>query len=735
MRVALSALVAVSLALPGAAATVIINEVFINPPGSSLDDTREYIELLGTPGKKLDGYAIALLSGTQARFYTLGSIPPRPAAQEIDEFFSLDGLQLGPNGLLVIGIGATAFYPLRVPDTNFQQWDVLWNGYRDTVGKLNNDGSNTILLLRNRPGPTQATHPLPPAAPDLIWGKDRNIDDELLTPVIDPQDGLPYDQYGDGNIDRGQPNNIDGGNTFDAKGALTLADLSDDLEVVDEVSYEHDRGWEYDLDGRVVDLGSPMVGLPERNVHALDDPQGINPDILVRVDYRTKGPGWPPAAGATGALPNGNNWQDTATEQWIRGESVIGTGGQGAAPQMFLDNAANANVDAIQPYNTQTPLWLSDGVGVEYNFAALNTYQIMAGRLNPLATPYIPGDSDRDGDADIDDILKLRAVFGDDDWIFSNSFSEAPEGDGGDPAAQTRPWDVDATGDNGIEASDLQWTLNFQGSANGRVVGRTYDSFTPETSGVYLNPSLPVVCEVTVSANVPSGRPLTGLHVGDTFDITVSGRVAGGANLLPGQENGIMQFVNDVTLAAGGIVRATAVTPLGLYSTTRESLQTPAGVSGDLGVRTINGFSVNFSQGLSGPVALYRVSFEAIGAGATTAALSAATMPKFAAGTPGGLKVGHTDNNGNPGAVAYPIIAIGVIDAPAFERGDANCDGSVDFFDIDPFLEALFDPIGYAAVYCGGSTDTVDVDCSGGVDFFDIDPFLACLFSSCPPCP
>ncbi len=69
------------------------------------------------------------------------------------------------------------------------------------------------------------------------------------------------------------------------------------------------------------------------------------------------------------------------------------------------------------------------------------------------------------------------------------------------------------------------------------------------------------------------------------------------------------------------------------------------------------------------------------------------------------------------------------------ERGDANCDGGVDFFDIDPFLQALFDPPGYAAAFCGGSTCTVDVDCSGGVDFFDIDPFLTCLFSGCAPCP
>ncbi len=69
------------------------------------------------------------------------------------------------------------------------------------------------------------------------------------------------------------------------------------------------------------------------------------------------------------------------------------------------------------------------------------------------------------------------------------------------------------------------------------------------------------------------------------------------------------------------------------------------------------------------------------------------------------------------------------------ERGDANCDGAVDFFDIDPFLLALFDSSQYAATLCGGDFCAVDVDCSGTVDFFDIDPFLACLFTLCPPCP
>ncbi len=63
-----------------------------------------------------------------------------------------------------------------------------------------------------------------------------------------------------------------------------------------------------------------------------------------------------------------------------------------------------------------------------------------------------------------------------------------------------------------------------------------------------------------------------------------------------------------------------------------------------------------------------------------------------------------------------------------FVNGDANCDGSVDFFDIDAFLLALFDPTAYASQFCGGSTATADVNDDNSVDFFDIDAFLAVLF-------
>jgi hypothetical protein len=65
-------------------------------------------------------------------------------------------------------------------------------------------------------------------------------------------------------------------------------------------------------------------------------------------------------------------------------------------------------------------------------------------------------------------------------------------------------------------------------------------------------------------------------------------------------------------------------------------------------------------------------------------------------------------------------------------RGDANCDGVIDFFDIDPFLLALFDAAGYAAAYPNCNRGTADINGDATVDFFDIDSFLACLFTGCP---
>lgn len=648
-------------------ATVFINEVVINPPGSSGDDFFEFIELMGTPGKKLDGYAVAFISGYGAKTYPVEMVPPRPnglppftalqSAPEIDEFFSLDGLSLGANGILVLGIGAQLNYPSALVGAdagNFRgPWSTIWNGLLDTPGKLQNDGSTTVMLIRNRPGRTQAD-PLNPLG--LRWGKDIKCDDELIENVYDEIEEEIRDQWGDGNLDVGDPNNhgIGGPNTLDLKGKSTPDDESDDLEVVDEVSYEGERGWEHDIDGRHVDAGSTVNGLPYRHVHALDDPQGFNPDALSRVDYRTKGEGWTPAPGAVGEMMNGNNWQDTATEQWIRGELIQ----PGPPPNFFYSNLANPNPDAIQPYETNVPLWLNDGIGTDYNFLAANTYQVMAGRTNPLAVAFIPGDADRDGDADADDIARILEVFGDDDWIFSNSFADAPQTDEGDPAQQIRPWDVDATGNNGIEPSDLQWTLNFQGSTNGRVVGVRYDSTTPTPagSGVYLHPNTGVAVTLTTSVDAPAGRTPTSLEIGDIVTLTVLAQVTSGANTAAGEENGVMQYVHDLAISAGGVLRVVEVTPIAPFGDARASLEALQGNNGDRGVNRINGYTTSFTRGLTAPSALYSVTLQAVDGFSTNVSVRRSEEPRFAASTPLGLKVGHTNNNGNPGAAGYPAL-------------------------------------------------------------------------------
>jgi predicted small integral membrane protein len=59
--------------------------------------------------------------------------------------------------------------------------------------------------------------------------------------------------------------------------------------------------------------------------------------------------------------------------------------------------------------------------------------------------------------------------------------------------------------------------------------------------------------------------------------------------------------------------------------------------------------------------------------------------------------------------------------------GDLNCDAAVDFDDINPFVLALSDPAGYAAMYPNCSSLNADCDGNGYVDFDDINPFVAIL--------
>ena len=64
---------------------------------------------------------------------------------------------------------------------------------------------------------------------------------------------------------------------------------------------------------------------------------------------------------------------------------------------------------------------------------------------------------------------------------------------------------------------------------------------------------------------------------------------------------------------------------------------------------------------------------------------------------------------------------------PAYPKGDMNCDLAVDFGDINPFILALTDPVGYGNAYPGCPILNGDINEDGSVDFGDINPFIAVL--------
>lgn len=74
-------------------------------------------------------------------------------------------------------------------------------------------------------------------------------------------------------------------------------------------------------------------------------------------------------------------------------------------------------------------------------------------------------------------------------------------------------------------------------------------------------------------------------------------------------------------------------------------------------------------------------------------------------------------------------------------RGDCDCDGDIDYFDINYLIAALGGEVAWADHYRSqnGGADppcsyftNCDVDGNGGVDYFDINPFLDVLGQECP---
>jgi hypothetical protein len=59
--------------------------------------------------------------------------------------------------------------------------------------------------------------------------------------------------------------------------------------------------------------------------------------------------------------------------------------------------------------------------------------------------------------------------------------------------------------------------------------------------------------------------------------------------------------------------------------------------------------------------------------------------------------------------------------------GDLNCDGTIDFGDINPFVQALSNPVDYASTFPTCDLLLADLNASGLVGFDDINPFVELL--------
>ena len=71
---------------------------------------------------------------------------------------------------------------------------------------------------------------------------------------------------------------------------------------------------------------------------------------------------------------------------------------------------------------------------------------------------------------------------------------------------------------------------------------------------------------------------------------------------------------------------------------------------------------------------------------------------------------------------------------PCICRGDLNCDGVVDFGDINPFVLILSNFTAWQQTYPGCPPQNGDIDGNGSVGFEDINPFVALIVQSPFPC-
>ena len=232
----LSALALVWALGSAASAQVVINEVWENPPGGN-DEFWEFVEFYGPAGMSLDGYAVALVKGGNDP--DGDDNPDLPS--EIDEAFSLDGLTIGSNGLLVLlnDTGGGSFSEAEAdPATAIAYFSLQHIDTIDTPGKLGNDDSSTYILIRKRPIDNFGGF-------TTSWRKDIDADENWDSHI---DFGAPHQSYGR---------------------------VLEPYQMVDNIAWSNNGGKEYTRDSQ----------------DEISETPGFNPDVVSRVGYNGVNPG------------------------------------------------------------------------------------------------------------------------------------------------------------------------------------------------------------------------------------------------------------------------------------------------------------------------------------------------------------------------------------------------------------------------------------------------------------
>lgn len=127
-----------SAAIGTAAEPILLNEIYVNPPGNTLP--HEYLEIKGPPLAPLDGYFLLAINGNPG------------TAGRADLALNLNGVLLGTNGLLIVKVSPTNGF--IVP----QETRVISDSrFIDTAVSPLNNSSVSILLVQSAIAPVEGT--------------------------------------------------------------------------------------------------------------------------------------------------------------------------------------------------------------------------------------------------------------------------------------------------------------------------------------------------------------------------------------------------------------------------------------------------------------------------------------------------------------------------------------------------------------------------------------------------